>query len=80
MQRLAPKMERQVSETVDPGIAALIDICDMLAQFHRELQQLRAQRRQGSETHSEPAEERDNSRANATREDNGENGTGASPP
>ncbi len=71
-------MQRTVSATVDPDVAALLDVCDMLAQFHRELQQLRARQRHERETHIETTEGRNNSTANATRgADNGENGTGA---
>ncbi len=65
MQRLVPRMERQESASVDPSIAALLDVCDMLAQFHRELQQLRARQRHERETHSETAESTNNSTVNA---------------
>jgi hypothetical protein len=73
-------MEREESASADPSVAVLLDICDMLAEFHRELQRLRARRRQGNETQSETTENRDISMGNATMgADNGENGAGASP-
>ncbi len=72
-------MQRTVSATVDPDVAALLDVCDMLAQFHRELQQLRARQRHESETHIETAEGRNNSTTNATKgAKDRENGIGES--
>ena len=68
-------MEDQESALEDQGIAALRDVCDVLAEFHRELQQLRARQRLERDKTIETAEGIDNPTANATkRTDNGGSG------
>lgn len=65
---------------VNPDAAistALLDICDLLAEFHRELQRLRTQRRHEGGMPSESAQPKNYARANERiGYGNAENSTG----
>ncbi len=59
--------KRAITESDGAELSALLDICDMLAEFQRELRQLRARQTCKNEMPSESIEERNSAMVIATK-------------